>query len=77
MAVLLDTLSWVMLVAGGAFVLIGGIGILRLPDLYTRMHAASLTDTNAQDTRRARAPRAAHLRILEEEGQKVPLGQQL
>ncbi len=45
MAVLLDTLSWVMLVAGGAFVLIGGIGILRLPDLYTRMHAASLTDT--------------------------------
>lgn len=45
MALLLDTLSWLMLVAGGAFVLIGGIGILRLPDLYTRMHAASLTDT--------------------------------
>ena len=25
--------------------LIGGIGILRLPDVYTRMHAASITDT--------------------------------
>ena len=45
MALLLDILSWVMLVAGGGFVLVGGIGILRLPDLYTRMHAASLTDT--------------------------------
>ena len=45
MAAVLDILSWVMLVAGGGFVLVGGIGILRLPDLYTRMHAASLTDT--------------------------------
>ncbi len=25
--------------------LIGGIGVLRLPDVYTRMHAASITDT--------------------------------
>ena len=33
--------------------------------------SSSLTDTNAQDTRRARAPRAAHLRILEEEGSSV------
>ena len=41
MALLLDILSWVMLVAGGGFVLVGGIGILRLPDLYTRMHANS------------------------------------
>ena len=24
---------------------IGGIGVLRLPDVYTRMHAASITDT--------------------------------
>src|SRR6056297_1225981 len=45
MAPLLDGLSWFLLVGGGLFVLIGGIGILRLPDLYTRMHAAGLTDT--------------------------------
>ena len=25
--------------------LIGGIGVLRFPDVYTRMHAASITDT--------------------------------
>ena len=45
MATALDVLSWVMLLSGAGFVLIGGIGILRLPDLYTRMHAARLTDT--------------------------------
>ena len=44
MALFLDVLSWVMLLTGGVFVVIGGIGIIRLPDLYTRMHAASLTD---------------------------------
>ena len=44
-ATALDVLSWLMLLSGAGFVLIGGIGILRLPDLYTRMHAASLTDT--------------------------------
>ena len=41
----LDLVSWVLLSAGGVFVLIGGIGALRMPNLYTRMHAASVTDT--------------------------------
>jgi len=45
MAVLLDVVSWLLLSLGGAFVFIGGVGALRMPDLYTRMHAASLTDT--------------------------------
>ncbi len=45
MAALLDVLSWLLMFGGGLFVLIGGVGIMRLPDLYTRMHAASLTDT--------------------------------
>jgi len=45
MAVLLDIVSWFLLSLGGAFVFIGGVGALRMPDLYTRMHAASLTDT--------------------------------
>ncbi len=45
MATVLDVVSWLLLLSGAGFVLIGGIGILRLPDLYTRMHAASLTDT--------------------------------
>ena len=35
-----------MLVAwGGFFVLVGGIGMLRFPDLFTRLHAASVTET--------------------------------
>lgn len=43
----LNLVSWVLLTLGGACVLIGGIGALRLPNLYTRIHAASLTDTMA------------------------------
>ena len=45
MTTLLDILSWVLLTLGGLSVLIGGIGALRMPDLYTRMHAASITDS--------------------------------
>ncbi len=45
MDLVLDILSWIFLTLGGGFVLIGGIGALRMPDLYTRMHAASVTDT--------------------------------
>ena len=45
MAVLADIISWVLLTLGGAFVFIGGVGALRMPNLYTRIHAASLTDT--------------------------------
>ena len=45
MAMILDAASWILLTAGGFFVLVGGIGALRMPDLYTRMHAASVTDS--------------------------------
>lgn len=45
LAGLLDIVSWALLLAGGFFVFVGGLGALRMPDLYTRMHAASLTDT--------------------------------
>lgn len=45
MLALLHLLSWALLLAGSAFCLIGGFGLLRLPDFYTRTHAAGLTDT--------------------------------
>ncbi len=45
MSVILDALSWLSLLAGGALIVTGGIGLLRLPDFFTRLHAASLTDT--------------------------------
>lgn len=41
----LDLLSWACLIAGGAFCIIGGIGLVRMPDFYTRVHAASVTET--------------------------------
>ena len=34
-----------MLVTGGLLIIVGAVGMLRFPDLYTRMHAASVTDT--------------------------------
>lgn len=40
-----DVLSWVCLLGGGFFGIVGGIGLLRLPDLFTRFHAAGITDT--------------------------------
>lgn len=32
---------------GGILAIIGSIGVLRFPDFYTRLHAASVTDTGA------------------------------
>ena len=44
MSFLIDLASWVLLVAGGAFCIVGAVGVLRMPDFYTRVHAASLSD---------------------------------
>jgi multicomponent Na+:H+ antiporter subunit G len=49
MLLILDILSFLLLVAGGAFVIIGAVGVLRFPDFYTRMHAAGVTDTLGAD----------------------------
>ena len=45
MAAVLDVASFLLMTLGGLCVFIGGVGVLRMPDLYTRMHAASVTDT--------------------------------
>jgi multicomponent Na+:H+ antiporter subunit G len=45
MALIVDLLSWCLLSVGAIFILIGGVGVVRLPEFYTRMHAASLTDS--------------------------------
>ncbi len=44
-ALLIDALSWFCLVVGGGFCIVSGIGIVRMPDFYTRGHAAGLSDT--------------------------------
>lgn len=41
----LDVISWICLLAGGAIGILGGLGLLRFPDFYTRLHAAGMTDT--------------------------------
>lgn len=40
-----DLITGGLIVIGAAFTLIAAIGLLRLPDLYTRMHAASKAGT--------------------------------
>ena len=45
MTTLLGGLSWALLAGGGFFCIVGALGMLRMPDFYTRMHAASLIDT--------------------------------
>lgn len=45
MSMTVDILSWICLAAGGAFCVVGALGLVRMPDFYTRMHAASVTDT--------------------------------
>jgi multicomponent Na+:H+ antiporter subunit G len=45
MSALLDIASWVLILAGSFFVVVGGIGLVRMPDVFTRMHATSIIDT--------------------------------
>ena len=45
MSTALDMLSWACLVLGGFFCVVGAVGMLRMPDFFTRMHAASVIET--------------------------------
>ena len=40
-----DIASWILLMAGASFCVVGGIGLHRLPDFFSRMHGAGITDT--------------------------------
>jgi multicomponent Na+:H+ antiporter subunit G len=44
-SLVVDLASWVLLVAGGAFCVIGGVGLIRMPGFYPRAHAASVIET--------------------------------
>ena len=45
MSAALDVASWICLAAGGLFCVIGGVGLIRMPDFFTRVHAASVAET--------------------------------
>ena len=42
---IVDAVSGACLLAGCLFCIVGGIGLLRLPDFFSRLHGAGITDT--------------------------------
>jgi multicomponent Na+:H+ antiporter subunit G len=42
---IVGVVSAILLLVGSGFTLIGSIGIVRMPDVFTRLHAAGITDT--------------------------------
>ena len=42
---LMTILGWFLLSLGCFFCLVGSIGLIRLPDFYTRVHAAGIVDS--------------------------------
>ncbi len=45
MNIVIDIASWALLTAGSFMVIVGGIGIVRMPDFFTRLHPSGLIDT--------------------------------
>lgn len=45
MSIFFDVVSWTLLIIGGFMCFSGGVGIHRFPDFFSRMQAASITDT--------------------------------
>lgn len=44
-AAFIDLASWAALLSGGFFFVVGAIGLIRMPDVFTRMHASSVSET--------------------------------
>jgi len=42
--VIVDIVSWISIGIGAAFIMAGGLGLIRMPDIFTRLHAASVAD---------------------------------
>jgi multicomponent Na+:H+ antiporter subunit G len=42
---MIDILAGLMVLGGGFFILVAAVGVLRMPDLYVRMHAGSKAGT--------------------------------
>ncbi len=45
MSLILDLATWSAIGAGCVFILVGTLGLLRLPDVFSRLHGAGMTDT--------------------------------
>jgi multicomponent Na+:H+ antiporter subunit G len=44
-ALVVDIASWALLCVGGIVLVIGAFGVVRLPDFWSRVHAAGMIDT--------------------------------
>ena len=42
---LINLLSWICLILGSFFAVSGGVGLLRFPDFFSRLHPPGVTDT--------------------------------
>ena len=45
MYTVITILSWVFVISGSGFIVAGALGLIRMPDLCTRIHAASVSET--------------------------------
>ena len=45
MEYLSEIFSWFFIVLGSLLILVGSVGLIRLPDFWSRLHAASISDT--------------------------------
>ena len=45
MDMLVDVLSWILIVSGSFFAVVGAAGLVRFPDFWSRLHAVSVSDS--------------------------------
>ena len=45
MSLAVEIASWTLILLGSFFTVVGAFGLVRMPEVFTRMHAASVTDT--------------------------------
>lgn len=45
LAALQEILAWGLILSGSFFLLVGALGVVRLPDFWSRLHAASVSDS--------------------------------
>ncbi|WP_245601471.1 monovalent cation/H(+) antiporter subunit G [Sedimentitalea nanhaiensis] len=45
MQAVIDILSWIFIIGGSFFAIVGAVGLVRFPDFWSRLHAVSVTDS--------------------------------
>ncbi len=45
MEIIVEILSWVFIVSGSFFAIVGALATVRFPDFWSRLHGASITDS--------------------------------